>query len=744
MVNYTPPDSGNIIFTFSEGGYSKPDFNDLSFKFAEKNFTSDLQGSINVLQLYQDSTYTYVKECETVVIGYGTSGIQTLKLPCKYGGIRDLGSTILPILQSRDLSATIAAGNATIIRNLYGFIRTEDTDSSSIYGRLIGNISSHTNLNTSVIGDYIKVNLPSKVKLLYINNLNASMLPTLLKGSLDLTVLFKTYLRNSLDLNSYLNIIETKDLHVNILPNLLHGMSNIKACTRVYQKAFVDLNVYFRGWDERQLPANLRQINFSNLKGRILSTLDLDLQAYLDIIPPADLNSNIIALDYRNLKSSILSTYGPTDLPTYLNSVEPKNLKGVLYSFRGLSININLPATVTSLYERNLSAYLNSGGSYDLTSSIVASGDTKNLYAYLFPKVVHVKKAFTITLLSIKDLFCAVNSSCFRTGYKNLGTSLYSYDNKNLGAYLMSGHNVGGDLSARINSDEVIVIDTIGVKFFPDKKYTTMHMGVESKASGITFDTISTVYYKKTLSSSANIAAYIKSITSTTTYRNLPASLTTIIDAPFTTTTSHKNRFKVLDLNNKNYSNWKREIEVLFGSQAKNYRYITANKRAYRESREHHWIISVVGFNYVPGIGVERGKVRKKYIFNLSNYKDVDEAIRDAIDRVSAFRKSNLESYINGVNSLYNYKNLKVNILVRNTGKGLRNLWSMTKGVSEITTSNLPTNLITALPITNLSASIIGYNYVPPSGGKVDFNFSGEDKVEFLEKNVDLDFKKGS
>jgi len=744
MADYIPPNINNLPFTFSENGYTKPDFDDVTFNFSLRPLipstpsVSDLQASIEVMQLYQDSTYTYIKECKTIIVGYSEFGVQTLKLPCKYGGIRDLGGTITPLLHSRDLYATIESGKSTEA-NLSGFIRTWYTDTSSIHGALKGAGTAYIDLNTSVIGDYIKVNLPSEVNLIYKNNLNASMLPIFLKGTLDLTAYSKTNLRNNLELSSYLNIIEIRDLPVDIIPNLLHGVYSIKAYLQVYQRSFVDLNVYFRGWDQRQLPANLSQINFSNLTGRILSTLDLDLSAYLYAVVHVDLNSSILALDYKNLKASILSTYGPTDLQTYLNSVEPKNLKGSLYSFRGLSVNMNLPATVTSLYERNLYAYLNAGGSYNLASSITASGSTKQLYAYLFPKVIHVKKAFTITLLSTKNLFCAINSSCFRTSYKNLGTSLYSYDNKNLNAYIMVGFDLGGNLPAKINMIDTICMDTIDVKFLPDKKYTSIHMNIKSAAAGLAFNTISTVGRQNT----SSISAYIKVITSTATHRNLSANLTTVIDAPFTTTTSHINRFKVLDLNHKNYSNWEREIEVLFGAQAKNYRYVEANKMAYREFREHHWIISVVGFNYVPGIGVERGKVRKKYIFDLRKYNDIDEAIRDAIDRVSAFRKGNLSSQINGVISLGAYKDLTTYILSRLSDKGLTNISAGIKGISELIDFNLTSSLTGRFPLVNLLASITGKFYEPTTGDAVDFDFREKDKVVSLERDVDLNFDGG-
>jgi len=104
MANYNPPNIRNVFFKFSTGGYSKPQFEKVLFSFGLRpsySSTSDLQAAINVLS--QD----YLKECPTQVIGYGTHGIQILKLPCIYGGYRHLSGYIYGNPPNRDLHATI-------------------------------------------------------------------------------------------------------------------------------------------------------------------------------------------------------------------------------------------------------------------------------------------------------------------------------------------------------------------------------------------------------------------------------------------------------------------------------------------------------------------------------------------------------------------------------------------------------------------------------------------------------------
>ena len=93
MVQYIPPNSNSIFFTFSSEGYQAPTFDNIDFNFSSI-LTSDLQATINIAQLYYNETYTYTKFCRKIIIGYSDTGVQTIDLPCLFGGIRDLESII--------------------------------------------------------------------------------------------------------------------------------------------------------------------------------------------------------------------------------------------------------------------------------------------------------------------------------------------------------------------------------------------------------------------------------------------------------------------------------------------------------------------------------------------------------------------------------------------------------------------------------------------------------------------------
>ena len=64
---------------------------------------------------------------------------------------------------------------------------------------------------------------------------------------------------------------------------------------------------------------------------------------------------------------------------------------------------------------------------------------------------------------------------------------------------------------------------------------------------------------------------------------------------------------------------------------------------------------------------IERRNIRRKHIYKLSDYDTIDEAVRDAIDRVSTYRRADLSASITSI--LPNYKDLNVSL---NTVVGMK------------------------------------------------------------------------
>ena len=69
----------------------------------------------------------------------------------------------------------------------------------------------------------------------------------------------------------------------------------------------------------------------------------------------------------------------------------------------------------------------------------------------------------------------------------------------------------------------------------------------------------------------------------------------------------------------------------------------------YRFERDSHWTIWADSYIKTTDEMVERRNVRTKYIFRMSDYSTVDEAVRDLIDRVSAYRRVELSASITGI-----------------------------------------------------------------------------------------------
>ena len=112
MVDDSPPnDIKDSFFNLSPSGYASPEFTDRDMN-SPYTSTSDLQSVITISQLYQTSTYNYTKECRKVVVGFSSSGIQTISLPCSYGGIRDIGAYLYAELYKCDLEAYLKVDSA--------------------------------------------------------------------------------------------------------------------------------------------------------------------------------------------------------------------------------------------------------------------------------------------------------------------------------------------------------------------------------------------------------------------------------------------------------------------------------------------------------------------------------------------------------------------------------------------------------------------------------------------------------
>jgi len=108
-----------------------------------------------------------------------------------------------------------------------------------------------------------------------------------------------------------------------------------------------------------------------------------------------------------------------------------------------------------------------------------------------------------------------------------------------------------------------------------------------------------------------------------------------------------RNKTVVLHLD-RGMNDWRRYVELTFRDYADSYTYFSGNKRAYKDLSDVHWEVRIEGYSTanLPE-GIDKNKVRNKYLFNLGRYKSFDEAMRCMILRVTEFCESDLTFSLN-------------------------------------------------------------------------------------------------
>lgn len=390
---YIPPDSNNLPFNFTESGYTPPS-DELLFNFAKPGQISNLTAAIQVMQLYQDETYTYKKYCPTYVVGYSGGRVQLIKGPCVFGGIRDLRATITgtDYFMPRESLPAIIAAHAP-----------ENLPASIVPIAIIGagNISA-----------YVGAHDPSNLQAIIDTH-----------SPRDLAAFIGTHLPG--DLTAYLNVKKLAgqgDLYADIgthLPKDLvafidtHSPSSILGSIRAWKTTYRDLGGFLTGekrkgygdlWAEVSthppgdlgayidflplpvsLPAAIKiwfRENSLDLSVSLLSWAAGDLGSIIGVHNPIDLTAEIIGLrrpavdlpahlhgwQEINLGASFKGTHLPTDLKAYLD-VRQHVYSDISAAIRGWQIG-NLPAFLNTVFFKNLGSYLNIVQPEDLSAYI--------------------------------------------------------------------------------------------------------------------------------------------------------------------------------------------------------------------------------------------------------------------------------------------------------------------------------------------------------------------------------------
>jgi hypothetical protein len=475
--------------------------------------------------------------------------------------------------------------------------------------------------------------------------------------------------KSTADLQAVLNVIEINDLPAIINGELYKDQADLGAkVLKIFSVGYKNLGAYISSkMTPIDLPAELNIVSIEDLPAilKVFSTGIKNLQAYINTIQMGDLPASIHGWATTDLLATLIGGYGPNDLQAYITGTGGyKNLSAYIKSMTATEVSYDLQGIISGWYNFDLGAAISLIYPIDLGAYIFATGKIADLAASIIPRVIYLKQAIRIALLEHLDLSAMINASCFASASANLAAYVYPLMKYDLRAVIFGLHeyiysNVA-ELAVCINAGVVEVEDKIPIGFVPEPlKYTILRVKFGIDPSYVVFDTLRVLfssYYAANLSAtltgvleSSDLSAYIKAVFDWN-YSELP---------PYVNPKTHE---VVIDFDENWHENWRRFVEIFFdftGDSPYHYFYVSGANKVYRVDRDRHWVIRAKSYKRVSGM-IERRGVRRKYIFKMSDYANVDEAVRDLIDRVSAYRRSDLGAYING--GLSPYLNLSASI----------------------------------------------------------------------------------
>lgn len=634
MSNYVPPQFNNLPFKFSGGGYQKPDFNDVRFNYSLRSSTTstaELQAGIEVMQTYKDSTYTFLKECRTIVTGYSAHGIQTLKLPCLYGGIRDIEASLTGTLTSFDLSAYISV--AVYILDLKAFSRTAFRETKDIISFTRSNLRSTKDLSGGLIKIFQEYKVPRNISA-YLNTIQPR------------------------DLQGFLNVIEIRNISAYIEGVWWKGQSDISTeFGKFFFRKTRTLTSYIHGWQTFDLGSSIVAFWIKDLQVELNAgrfKIPEDIPAFLNTVQPVDILATLQGYDKKDLYSFITTTlYGPNDLQSFISTIEPKNLSATIGGFFGVNITKSLLAYIIGSRTSDLGAIIDLIQPKNLAAYINSIGYFLDLPADIVPRTINIKRVISIPLMEHKDLKAVVNFNCQFSSYRDLSAYVYAFMKKDLKANIIGWYTGGTadtirDLAAYINLADYKVIDTINIKGSAHMTHHVTHnISGGYKKSYKVFDTYNIIGGNAV----ANLTTYINGIFNSV---NLSAEITPEYLPSFTTVPSWVNpKHREVIINLRRFEErWRRFIDLMFQTNDTTpykYFYVSGEKKAYKIDKNRTWTILLTGYDVVEDNLIDRANIRKKLIFNLANYATVDEAIRDVMNRLSEYRQRDLNATISGL-----------------------------------------------------------------------------------------------
>ncbi len=615
---------------FGPLGYSDISLDDIRLRSGSG--LSGLGVSINAMQLER----YYLKSCKTYVIGYNQNGVQIIKQDCIYSGIRDLSASVQGYLITKDL---------------IGYIRPTISSVFDLNAFLVGKALERTDLKARIKG----WSLETEYDLIgYINSLITSTsdldvyLRPCLPGFKELSSSIRGWSRqNKEDLNAYLKYVDSAEetLHGYIRANF-PGHSDLGlSIFKIWNSVHEDLSTNIHSWVIEYLNATVKFLGHLDLHANVKANYIKYLLANIAPVSPIDLKATLKGWGKKDLYAKIAYKRSPNDLSAIINSIDPLDLKATINGFLDISATKDLQAIISKLRWKDLSANVKLIQPLDLNAMINPVGGSSGLWAIIHPKVVYVRTILTLSYLEAKDLSATVNPLCFNSSYKDLSLNINVMHGSALNATVFgeSGDNIR-DLKAYLNTYDYYEQDFITVSAFNHPQYsTTLGLNIPSEIKYCELDSLELSMFGKGTRPELDLNASIIGNPFEKDLRAFVRAYSPMSHEPG----GLREKLVTLKLNHNGYEEWRRYVEITFDQHVRSYYYFSGNQNVYREFINDQWVIQVDGFNLtnLPA-GIEKSKLNRKYIFNLKNYASIDAAIRDMIDRVTAYREKDLTGEI--------------------------------------------------------------------------------------------------
>jgi len=638
---YTIPPKSNIPFNFGAGGYQAPDFNNISLNFTNviQSQMADLHAAVNVMQTYQQTTYTFLRYCERYIVGYGQHGVQIIKGRCYYGGIRDIGA-VIGAHQPRDLPSSVKGLFAVDLPAYVEVLVEKGT------GDLPAVIGTHPPVDLgSIIGGHLPGNLSAYIRGFAFEDLSA-YLKGLVKEGLPASILpvppedLPAYLRiwpqedlpaavhgwDYKDLSGYLNTIAWQNLPAAIGT---HRPRNLQALIRGWGREVpADLPAFIHGWDIDGLGAYIRGTLKAELPAYLLPIQPRNLSAFIYGWDTLDLGAVITVQQYPwNLPASINITGDYNDLPATIDGKKavtlPTDLWAYIHPMRG---KIDLPAAIGVRYARDLGAFIDPGK------------DISNLPARIYPKRLRLTGILNVITMAHSDLSATISLPCFYSDLRYLSAYIRPVFKADLSALIHPiDPNLGtSDLSASIGyALNTLVQDKIKINL----NIAPLGHRTEDKL------TINFRIFRSGLSLGATI-------TGERAPANLSAYINAVTISPYEFD-SWKFKERVYETTyTQELVDWQ-DVYISFLSTVKDYYYSSYSDVVAKVDRTSHFVTKVASYFSPNKSGLLNKKLHKvRYLYDMTSYESTDESIRDAIVYVTSTPISELGAYINAIRPL--------------------------------------------------------------------------------------------